>query len=97
MIEISISRELAAEHPGFMAGCAERGHQVEVFDDAAVWRTSDAADVYSTPPVARTVPEAPARVFAGAVTAGQPRREGDPDVQMRSPGAGRVPGTPTSP
>ena len=28
MIEISISRELAAEHPGFMAGCAERGHQV---------------------------------------------------------------------
>ena len=32
MIEISISRELAAKHPGFMAGCAERGHQVEVFD-----------------------------------------------------------------
>ena len=32
MIEISISRELAAAHPGFMAGCAERGHAVEVFD-----------------------------------------------------------------
>jgi len=34
MIEISISRELAADHPGFMAGSAECGHQVEVFDDA---------------------------------------------------------------
>ena len=31
MIEISISRELADEHPGFVAGCAERGHRVEVF------------------------------------------------------------------
>ena len=31
MIEISISRELADEHPGFMAGCAERGHAVQVF------------------------------------------------------------------
>jgi hypothetical protein len=34
MIEITISSELAADHPEFMAGCAERGHQVEVFDDA---------------------------------------------------------------
>jgi hypothetical protein len=32
VIEISISRELAAEHPGFMEDCAERGHRVEVFD-----------------------------------------------------------------
>jgi len=32
MIEISISSELAAEHPRFMAGCAERGHQVNVFE-----------------------------------------------------------------
>jgi len=60
MIEISISRELAADHPGFMAGCAERGHQVEVFNDArsgerAAPRTS------FTPPAARTVPEAPAK------------------------------------
>jgi len=34
MIEISISRELAADHAEFMTGCAARGHQVEVFDDA---------------------------------------------------------------
>ena len=34
MIEISISSALAAEHPEFMAGCAERGHHVEVFNDA---------------------------------------------------------------
>jgi len=58
MIEISISRELADEHRGFMAGCAERGHRVEVFDDArsgerAAPRTS------FTPPVARTAPDAP--------------------------------------
>jgi hypothetical protein len=31
MIEISVSRELAAEHPGFLAGCRARGHQVQVF------------------------------------------------------------------
>jgi hypothetical protein len=31
MIEISISRELAGEHPRFTAECAERGHRVEVF------------------------------------------------------------------
>lgn len=34
MIEISISSALAAEHSEFMAGCAERGQHVEVFDDA---------------------------------------------------------------
>ena len=32
MIEISISRELAAAHSGFMAHCADRGHAVVVFD-----------------------------------------------------------------
>ena len=32
MIEISISRELADAHPGFMARCAQRGHAVSVFD-----------------------------------------------------------------
>ena len=32
MIEISISRELAAAHLGFVASCAERGHALNVFD-----------------------------------------------------------------
>ena len=32
MIEISISSEVADEHPRFMAECADRGHRVEVFD-----------------------------------------------------------------
>jgi len=31
VIEISIRRELAAEHPGFVVGCAERDHGIEVF------------------------------------------------------------------
>ena len=35
MIEISISRELADAHPGFMAHCAERGHAVSVFGSDA--------------------------------------------------------------
>ena len=34
MIEISISGELAAAHPEFMSGCAQRGHHVRVFGDA---------------------------------------------------------------
>jgi hypothetical protein len=33
MIEISISRELATTHPGFMAGCAQRRYAVDVFDN----------------------------------------------------------------
>ena len=32
MIEISISSELAGEHPRFMAECAGRGHRAEVFE-----------------------------------------------------------------
>ena len=32
MLQISISSDLAAEHPRFMAECAERGRAVEVFD-----------------------------------------------------------------
>jgi hypothetical protein len=32
MIEISISRELADAHPGFMATSAQRGHAISVFD-----------------------------------------------------------------
>jgi hypothetical protein len=35
MIEIRVSRELAAAHPEFMAGCAEREHPVEMFGDGA--------------------------------------------------------------
>ena len=44
MIEISISRELAAEHPGFMAGCAKRNHQVRVFGTTHERPESDAAE-----------------------------------------------------
>jgi hypothetical protein len=43
VIAISSSHELAAEHPGFMAGCAERGHQVEVFTDSHERPESDGA------------------------------------------------------
>jgi len=43
MIEISISRELAAEHAGFLASCAERGHQVQVFGASGAQPESDAA------------------------------------------------------
>jgi hypothetical protein len=43
MIEISVSRELAAEHPGFLAGCAERGHRVEVFGTSREQPESGAA------------------------------------------------------
>ena len=31
MLKISISSELAAEHPRFMAGCAADGREVQVF------------------------------------------------------------------
>jgi hypothetical protein len=42
MLEISISRELAAAHSGFMASCAQRGHAVDVFDnDGADTRETD--------------------------------------------------------
>ena len=34
MLEISISSEMAATHPEFMSGCAQRGHHVLVFGDA---------------------------------------------------------------
>jgi len=44
MIEISISRELAAEHPAFLMECAERGHRVHVFGAAHESRESDAAE-----------------------------------------------------
>ena len=46
MIEISISRELADAHPEFMAGCADRGHQVQVTDD-------EIAAGHATPPAGR--------------------------------------------
>jgi len=44
VIEIGISHELSAEHPGFMAGCAERGHRVEVFGHAHEQPDSDGAE-----------------------------------------------------
>jgi hypothetical protein len=44
MIEISISRELAAEHAGFLAGCAERCHQVQVFGIGRRQPESDASE-----------------------------------------------------
>ena len=40
MLEISISSEMAAEHPRFMAECLERGHRVEVFAPCAETRVS---------------------------------------------------------
>ena len=40
MLEISISNEMAAEHPRFMAECVERGHRVEVFASCAATRES---------------------------------------------------------
>ena len=42
MLDISISSELAGEHPGFMAACATRGHQVNVFGDAEPAGRADA-------------------------------------------------------
>ena len=47
MIEVSISRELAAEYPGFLAGCAERGHQVQVFGTTREQPESGAAETLS--------------------------------------------------
>ena len=44
MIEIRISRELAAEHPAFMAGCAKRSHQVQVFGSTHERPESDAPE-----------------------------------------------------
>ena len=43
VIEITLSRELAADHPGFMAGCVERGHRIEVFGDSHERPESDGA------------------------------------------------------
>lgn len=43
MIEIAISGELANESPPFMAGCAQRGHRVEVFE--SIGRTGEIVDV----------------------------------------------------
>jgi len=44
MIKISISDELVVEQPGFLMGCAERGHRVQVFGDADEPPESDAAE-----------------------------------------------------
>ncbi|HTR70637.1 MAG TPA: hypothetical protein VMH41_10480 [Mycobacteriales bacterium] len=44
VIEISISRELAADHPGFVMGCAERGHRIAVFGASHERPDSDATE-----------------------------------------------------
>jgi hypothetical protein len=44
VIEISISRELAADHPGFVMCCAERGHRIEVFGASHERPDSDATE-----------------------------------------------------
>ena len=44
VIEISINRELAADHPRFVMGCAERGHRIEVFGTSDERQESDAAE-----------------------------------------------------
>ena len=48
MLEISISSEMAAEHPRFMAECLERGHRVEVFGEAE--RNVNASSAFAHPP-----------------------------------------------
>ena len=75
MIEISISSELAAEYPEFMAGCAERGHHVELLNDSET--------VYPAPPdpAGRQPTRAhsrPGPVFAGGIAPPQSQREEDP-------------------
>ena len=82
MIEISISRELAAAHSGFMAHCADRGHAVSVFDSDEA-RSPISRD--------RRGRDAPGRVTTpwgpeGRSNAGQPGPNG---LRTRRPG--RVP------
>ena len=43
-MDISISSELAGEHPGFMAACAARGHEVDVFGGAEPAGRADAGN-----------------------------------------------------
>jgi hypothetical protein len=50
MIKISISRELAALQPGFIAGYADRGHAISVFDHAPIDALSRATPSGPTPP-----------------------------------------------
>jgi len=48
MIEISISSELAAKHPRFMAECGERDQRVEVFEPTAPSGETNMAAVTET-------------------------------------------------
>jgi hypothetical protein len=75
MIEISISSELAAQHSEFMAGRAERGQHVEVFDD------SETGHPAPPDPAGRQPARSHSRrgpVFAGGIAPPQPQREEDP-------------------
>ena len=69
MIEISISRELAAAHPGFMASCGERGHAVAVFDSDGAHTRPRETD--------RAVPD-PSSAFEAEASRGD-RTPGDED------------------
>ena len=81
MIEISISRELANAHPGFMAGCAQRGHGVNVFDSAAPEaRPHETAECRDAPGRRRT----PLGVSSGDRTPGSEDRTA---LRSRRPGA----------
>jgi hypothetical protein len=48
MLSISISSKLACEHARFMAGCAERGHRVEVFESSPTPRERPAGEDQAT-------------------------------------------------
>ena len=61
MLEISISSEMAAEHPRFMAECLERGHRVEVFASCAETRESGGGPTTSVDVAAEDQPLLPVR------------------------------------
>jgi hypothetical protein len=61
MLEISISSEMAAEHPRFMAECVERGHRVEVFGSCAETRESGGGQTTSVDVAAVDQPLLPVR------------------------------------
>ena len=70
MIEISISRELAAAHSGFMAHCADRGHTVVVFDSDEAHTRPRETD--------RSVPDLSRAFEAEASRGGRTRGDEDP-------------------
>jgi hypothetical protein len=61
MIEIRIGSLLAAEHPGFIAECLERGHRVEVFAPCAETRESGGGPTTTVDVAAEDQPLLPLR------------------------------------